>query len=185
MGVLLPLYKFAEISQARRRLQKMWKKDRGYISLQDLVGYRFISPLLVATVLTAGLAEAAPRHPQPASPIRREPDKTFPSGVEWRLVEINGKRPPAGADASLSIDSALRGSGRAGCNSWSASLWPAPGQRLLMGAPALTRKACPAPVMAFERSFLTIVAAQSTWDIVSDDLVVRSRAGTLRFSRGL
>lgn len=112
-------------------------------------------------------------------------EKQFNIGAIWQLREINGKPLPAGAEATLTIDTAQRGSGFAGCNTFSATMWPVRGQKIALGPPALTRKACPAPLMAFERAYLAALFNQPAWDIVQGYLVIKSRGGTLKYSRSL
>ena len=123
--------------------------------------------------------------PQPAQQQKiPEPDKTFPSGSSWTLREINSKRLDPGIEATLTIDSNNRGTGISGCNTWSSPLIPVQGQRLAMGAIALTKKACPPALMAFEQNFLLTLHSGPFWDIDGSDLIIKTPATTLRFSRG-
>jgi heat shock protein HslJ len=115
----------------------------------------------------------------------RPPDKVFPLGAVWVLRDLNGKPIPSGIEATLVLDKNNRGSGSSGCNTWSSPMMSVPGQKFAMGAIAMTRKACPAPVMAFERSYLQTLHSGPTWDIVGPDLIVKTASTTLRFSRGL
>jgi heat shock protein HslJ len=62
---------------------------------------------------------------------------------------------------------------------------PVRGQRLAMGAIAMTRRSCPPAVMAFERSYLVTLHSGPTWDVVNSDLVVKTKQTTLVFRRGL
>ncbi len=107
----------------------------------------------------------------------------FPSKMTWVLSSINGK--PAAADATLMIDENLRGTGTGGCNTWSAALYPIRGKQLAMGPIAMTKKSCPAAIMAFERAYLTVLATRPTWDLAGSVLTVKSKAGALTFNRGL
>mgnify|MGYP001765168178 CR=1 FL=1 len=107
----------------------------------------------------------------------------FPTKMTWVLSSINGK--PGAAEATLFIDETLRGSGNAGCNTWSATLYPIRGKKLAMGPVAMTKKACPAPLMAFERAYLSVLATGPSWDLAGSTLTVKSKAGTLVFNRGL
>jgi heat shock protein HslJ len=97
---------------------------------------------------------------------------------------MNGKPVPRGTEASLMIDVAYRGQGFGGCNTWSGTLWPVRGQKLVGGGFSLTRKSCAPAVLTFERSYLSIIASGATWDIVNDELMVKSPRGTLKFRRG-
>jgi len=110
-------------------------------------------------------------------------DKEFPTKATWTLKDINGK-PPAG-DASLLIDSTLRGSGVSGCNTWSATLYPVRGQKLLMGPVVMTKKQCDPATMTFEKEYLTILHSQPTWDQQGDTLTIKGQTGTLTFARAL
>ena len=128
--------------------------------------------------------KAAPEQKQEAAPAgEKKYDKEFPTKATWNLKEINGK-PPAG-DASLLIDSTLRGSGSSGCNTWSATLYPVKGQKLLMGPVVQTKKQCDPAVMTFEREYLTILHSQPTWDQQGDTLTIKGATGTLVFARSL
>ena len=60
-----------------------------------------------------------------------------------------------------------------------------PGQRLVMGAIATTRKSCPPPTMAFEHGYLTILHSAPQWDLVVTDLVVKTPTASMRFKRGI
>ena len=80
---------------------------------------------------------------------------------------------------------AYRGYGAAGCNNWTATVWPVRGQRLVAGGFSLTRKTCPGGAVAFQNAYLSVLGAGATWDLVNDDLVVKSPRGVLKFQRGL
>ena len=140
----------------------------------------------LALVLLAGPALAATPSRPPATSTSQIPawEKPFPTGINFSLSEMNGKPVPRDMEASLMIDVAFRGQGRSGCNNWSGTLWPIRGQKLAAGGFSLTRKACPPATMAFERSYLSILASGATWDIMNDELLVKSPRGTLRFRRG-
>jgi heat shock protein HslJ len=112
-------------------------------------------------------------------------EKTFPKDSNWTLRTLNGKPVPAGLEATMRIDNQFRGAGFAGCNNWSATMWPVRGQRFAVGGVAVTKKACPQPAMQFEQAFLHALFAAPTWDIVNGLLEVKSQSGTLSFARGL
>jgi heat shock protein HslJ len=111
--------------------------------------------------------------------------KNFPLDQTWELKELNGKPIPADIDVSLKIDSALRGSGFTGCNSWSATMYPIKDQHLAVGPYALTKKQCDKDTMAVEFGFLTGLLAQPTWDLVNGELVIKGPRGQMRLARSL
>ncbi|MDB5650881.1 MAG: hypothetical protein JWL62_2401 [Hyphomicrobiales bacterium] len=139
--------------------------------------------LALATLATPAMAQRKPPA-QPAAPAPNPNEKTYPVGANWTLREMNGKPIPAGIEATLTIDDRFRASGISGCNTWSATMWPVRNQRFAVGPVALTKKACPAPVMAFERAYLTALHAQPQWDLIGSTLEVKGPAGTLKFARG-
>ncbi len=101
------------------------------------------------------------------------------------MRELNGKPVSSDLDISLKIDSAFRGSGFTGCNSWSATLYPVQNQHLLIGPWALTKKQCDKDTMALEASFLTGLQGQPTWDLVNGELVIKGARGEMRLARSL
>ena len=111
--------------------------------------------------------------------------KNFPLDQTWQLKELNGKPVPAEIDVSLKIDSTLRGSGFAGCNSWSATMYPIKDQHLAVGPYALTKKQCDKDTMAIEFGFLSALLASPTWDLVNGDLVIKGPRGEMRLARSL
>lgn len=119
--------------------------------------------------------------PKPLPPLQ----KNFPLDQTWSLKELNGKPVPSGVDASLKIDSNLRGSGFTGCNSWSATLYPVKDQHLLVGPFALTKKQCPKDLMQLEIGFLSTLIGNPTWDLVNGDLVIKGPRGAARLARSL
>jgi heat shock protein HslJ len=119
--------------------------------------------------------------PKPLPPLQ----KNFPLDQTWQLKELNGKPVPAEIDVSLKIDSTLRGSGFAGCNSWSATMYPIKDQHLAVGPYALTKKQCDKDTMAIEFGFLSALLAQPTWDLVNGELVIKGPRGAMRLARSL
>lgn len=147
-----------------------------------------MKPFPVAGAMLALLpALALAASPKPAQQPEKLPvyEKTFPPNVTFEAIEIDGKPVPKGIEATLMVDGAFRGQGMSGCNNWSATMWPVRDQRLLAGGFSLTRRACPPASMAFERNFLSILASRPTWDLIGDDLIVKSPRGSLRLRRGL
>jgi heat shock protein HslJ len=121
---------------------------------------------------------------EPPKPLPPQ-QKNFPLDQTWQLKELNGKPVPADVDVSLKIDSALRGSGFTGCNSWSATMYPIKDQHLAVGPYALTKKQCDKDTMAIEFGFLSALLAQPTWDLVNGDLVIKGPRGAMRLARSL
>ncbi|THD42852.1 MAG: META domain-containing protein [Bradyrhizobium sp.] len=119
--------------------------------------------------------------PKPLPPLQ----KNFPLDQTWQLRELNGKPVSADIDASLKIDSALRGSGFTGCNSWSATMYPIKDQHLAVGPYALTKKQCDKDTMAIESSFLTGLLGTPTWDLVNGELVIKGPRGEMILGRSL
>jgi len=119
--------------------------------------------------------------PKPLPPMQ----KNIPLDQTWSLRELNGKPVPASLDVSLKIDGALHGSGFAGCNSWSAVMYPIKDQHLAVGQYALTKKSCDKETMAIEVGFLSALLASPAWDLVNGDLVIKGPRGALRMVRSL
>lgn len=126
-------------------------------------------------------ADDADGPPKPMPPLQ----KNFPLSQTWSLRDLNGKPVPAGLDVSLKIDAAMQASGFAGCNTWSATMYPVKDQHLLTGQFALTKKQCDKPTMAIEVGFLSALLGSPTWDLVNGDLVIKGPRGALRMVRSL
>ena len=142
-----------------------------------------------AALCFAGVAYAGPgpqtedkdAPPPPLPPLQ----KNFPLDQTWQLRELNGKPVSSDLDVSLKIDSALRGSGFTGCNSWSATMYPIKDQHLAVGPYALTKKQCDKDTMAIEFGFLSALLAQPIWDLVNGELVIKGPRGEMRLARSL
>ena len=139
---------------------------------------------LAALALVPGTNALAQQQPNPQQEQTPKEEKTFPKDSNWTLRSLNGKPVPAGMEATLRIDNQFRGAGFAGCNTFSATMWPVRGQRFAVGGIAVTKKACPPANMQFEQAYLNALCAGPTWDIVNGLLEVRSQAGSLSFARG-
>ena len=137
----------------------------------------------IATADTASAARRGRHAPPAAPPQQPQPEKQFPLNTFWILKQFNGKPVDRGDPPTLTLDDNFRGTGFGGCNTWSATIYPQRGQRLGVGPMAATRKACEPGRMALERGFLFAVHAGPAWDLVNGDLVLKSRAGSLLFSR--
>ncbi len=143
---------------------------------------RLFACLAAFALVTGGPALAQQQPPQQKQQPKEE--KTFPKDSNWTLRNLNGKPVPAGMEATLRIDNQFRGAGFAGCNTYSATMWPVRGQRFAVGGIAVTKKACPPAAMQFEQAYLRALFAGPTWDIVNGLLEVKSQAGSLSFARG-
>ena len=142
----------------------------------------FRTAIALSAICLAFSARAASDEPPKPIPPQM---KNFPLDQTWQLKELNGKPVPAEIDASLKIDSAYRGSGFTGCNSWSATIYPIKDQRLAVGPYALTKKQCDKDTMAVELGFLSALLAQPTYDLVNGELVIKGPRGALRLARSL
>lgn len=140
--------------------------------------------LVLASALAAQEAAAQARPPAQGQPQQQKEEKNFPKGSSWTLRSFNGRPVDRSIEATLKIDDQLRGSGFAGCNTFSATMWPVRGQRFAVGPMALTKKQCAQPLMAFERAYLAALHSSPTWDIVNGMLEVKGAAGSLAFARG-
>jgi heat shock protein HslJ len=111
-------------------------------------------------------------------------EKTFPLGWAWTAYSLNGK--VFGSDRpTLQLDENLRGSGFAGCNTFSATMYPIKDQGFVVGPIAVTRKACPKPLADAEREFLIALRTSQKWDLVAGRLVLTHPKGQLMFERAL
>jgi heat shock protein HslJ len=142
----------------------------------------FSAAIALSAICLAFSAQAAGDEPPKPLPPQQ---KNFPLDQTWQLKELNGKPVPTEIDASLKIDSALRGSGFTGCNSWSATMYPIKDQHLAVGPYALTKKQCDKDTMAVELGFLSALLGQPTYDLVNGELVIKGPRGTLRLARSL
>jgi heat shock protein HslJ len=140
--------------------------------------------LIALGAVFAAQAARAEDGDKPKEPLPPQ-QKNFPLDQTWSLRELNGKPIDSTLDVSLKIDSALRGSGFTGCNSWSATMYPVKDQHLMTGPYALTKKQCDKDVMAIEFGFLSALMAQPSWDLVNGELVIKGPRGALRMVRSL
>ncbi|MBX9757350.1 MAG: META domain-containing protein [Beijerinckiaceae bacterium] len=157
------------------------------LSLRLLLAAALLAPLAwppaPASAQESAQARARKLEQEREAEKKRALEKQFPLGVNWMLEDVGGKRPPAGVEVTLRIDKTLRGTGTAGCNTFSAAMYPARGQTIVAGPPALTRRTCPPPVMAFERAFLQGLYSRPQWDQNGDQLTMKTRTGLMRFRR--
>ncbi len=135
-----------------------------------------------ATAQTRGKRSAPP--PAENESLPQVVQKQFPLTFNWTLVSIAGK-PPTGERPSLTIDDNYRGTGFAGCNSYSATTFPLNNQGFATGPVALTRKACDPAASAAERAFLVALRSANGWDLVGGQFILKTQVGELRFERSI
>lgn len=111
-------------------------------------------------------------------------EKQFPLGQTWTAVSLNGKS-FGGTRPSLQVDENLRGTGYAGCNTFSATTYPLRQQNFATGPVAVTRRTCDAGASAVERSFLVALRGARTWDVLEGRLIISGAGGALVFERGI
>lgn len=156
----------------------------GYAAVMTIVA----APLLMPTDAWAQRRQQMPSREELGSsqsaPIQPPQEKTFPLGASWTAVSMNGK-PIADRRATLMVDQNLRGTGFAGCNTFSAAAYPLRQQSFAVGPLALTKRSCDKGLSDFERSYLTALRATQKWDLVNGKLVLKGGAGELQFDRAL
>jgi heat shock protein HslJ len=113
------------------------------------------------------------------------PALTTLGGTDWILISYNnGKQAVVGLIAGTKITARFgedgRITGHAGCNGYFAS-YKVTGQRMAIGPPASTRKACaePAGVMEQETLYLLALASAAEYRISGDRLELRNARGSL------
>ncbi len=156
-------------------------------------GYASVLALMIGPLLAASANDAVsqtrqrmpPRGEQPAeAPPAQQQEKVFPMGAAWTAISLNGK-PIGNMRATFQVDSNLRGTGFAGCNTFSASAYPLRQQGFAVGPLALTKRSCDKALNDFERSFLVALRAVRNWDLVQGRLVLKGGGGELQFDRAL
>lgn len=144
-----------------------------------------LSPVLVSDALAQRRQQMPARGEQPggeAPPPKQE--KNFPLDASWTAIQLNGK-PINNFKATLKVDSNLRGTGFAGCNTFSASAYPLRQQAFAVGPIAVTKAACDKSAADFERSYLMALRTARQWDLAEGRLVIKTAAGEIRFDRGI
>ena len=104
--------------------------------------------------------------------------------MQWTLVSLSNKQ-ISGERPTIQIDSQFRARGFGGCNTFSATAIPQPGQRFAVGPIAQTKKACPGDVNAFEKNFLIAFRTAVFWGLKDGFLFLAGPGGELKFERGL
>jgi len=107
-------------------------------------------------------------------------------GTRWTALAVNnGKQAVASIatgteiTAEFGADGSLTGSG--GCNRYT-TRYTHDGAMLTMRPAALTRRACPPPVMEQEQQYMAALARVATYRFDADRLELRSAAGSLEVS---
>jgi heat shock protein HslJ/uncharacterized membrane protein len=74
----------------------------------------------------------------------------------WRVIRLGDAMPPEGVTVTIMFDREGRVSGRSGCNRFSGG-YTLTGEGLSFGNMAVTRMACPPPMMETEHQFLDLL----------------------------
>ena len=74
----------------------------------------------------------------------------------WRVIRLGDAMPPEGVTVTIMFDREGRVSGRSGCNRFSGG-YTLTGEGLSFGNMAVTRMACPPPMMETEQQFLDLL----------------------------
>ncbi|MGE7472955.1 META domain-containing protein [Bosea sp. NPDC003192] len=143
-----------------------------------------LSPMLVTDAHAQRRQQMPPRGEQQQEAPPPKQEKNFPLDASWTAIQMNGK-PITGYRATLKVDSNLRGTGFAGCNTFSASAYPLRQQAFAVGPIAVTKMACDKGASDFERSYLMALRTARQWDLVEGRLVIKTGAGEIRFDRGI
>ena len=138
---------------------------------------------LATPVLAQGKArQAQPPQSNPNAPPTAP--KKFPTDLQWTLVGFTNHTVP-GDRPTLMIDGQFRARGFGGCNAFSATAIPQPGQRFAVGPIAQTKKSCGKGIDDLERAFLIAFRTTVAWDLRDGFLLFGGQAGELKFERGL
>jgi len=127
----------------------------------------------------------APAQENPVSADLPGVEKKFPTKSNYELKSINGKPVPGHIIVTFTVDDAFRGSGNAGCNTWSATIYPVRGQRLAVGPVALTKKACDKDRMDIEHMFVSILHASPTWNTSGSEMTLKLPQASMVLQRAL
>jgi heat shock protein HslJ len=144
---------------------------------------------ITATILDRPCADAATGLPRPFT-VRVEfagqtlqgcggETEALLRGAPWVVQEIAGAPLVRGSRAWLVFGDDGRVTGTASCNGYTAP-YTITGERVTIGAAAVTRKACPPGVMKQEAAFLAVLAAVQRIEVTSDATLVLHAANGLR-----
>ena len=98
------------------------------------------------------------------------------AGSEWWPKVINGVATPKDADLFVQFRSAGRVAGNGGCNRFTGK-YRLKGGRIEIGPLAMTRKACPGPIMKRETQFVTALSQARRFDRQRIRLLLSDRTG--------
>jgi heat shock protein HslJ len=147
---------------------------------------RTIAALACAAVLASTGHGFAQQRQSGIPAVQVGKEKVFPTDTTWIALTLNGKSMPFAEPPTMRIDENYRAKGFSGCNTFSVTAYPMRQQKFAVGPFALTKKACPKPVMDAERSFLIALRTIAEWDLEGANvLILKGPNGTLRFQRGL
>jgi heat shock protein HslJ len=122
-----------------------------------------------------------------ALPASAQNAAVFPTGQAYFVISINGfDMQKAGQTLTVrheAKDRSVRGSGSAGCNTWSARVILRE-DRIDFTDIATTRKFCGQPRMKSEEAFLTALKSINRWRIDRDRLVLEGDAARLLLRAG-
>lgn len=144
-------------------------------------------PVLLAAACIASPAFAQSKkaaQPDPSMNVAPAAPKKFPIDMQWSLVGFGNHTIPSDKP-TLMIDGQFRARGFGGCNAFSATAIPQPGQRMAVGPIAQTKKSCDKGLDEFERAFLIAFRTAVVWDIKNGQLIFAGQGGELHFERGL
>ena len=156
---------------------------------RQITGWACAAVLLLGSGMTAAAVVKKTVPPanaeNPANPDLPGVEKKFPTKSSYELKSINGKPVPIQIIVTFTVDDAFRGTGNAGCNTWSATIYPVKGQRLAVGPVAVTQKTCDKDRMEIEHSFINILHASPTWDTNGSEMTLKLPQATMVLQRSL
>ncbi len=150
----------------------------------------FVCTALSIGLLSGGAALAAAKKPKDAAAAANpdaapQPDKKFPTKASYELKSVNGKPIASNLLVTFSLDESFRATGSAGCNNWSATIYPSNGQRLAVGPIALTRKACDKDAMQMEKLYTAFLHASPFWDVDGSTMTLKLPNMVMALQRSL
>lgn len=142
---------------------------------------RPVSVLLMAALVVTGCAAQAARDPalvQAAASASSMPNAASLDGSEWRFVELDGARVPAGVTATLRFRGG-RAAGKAGCNAYGARYQIAADGSAEFTQTLSTKMAClqPAGAMHVEEGVFNAFRKTTKLAMVNGELVMFDAAG--------